>query len=322
LSYLKALDDSDLRNRYLQDIKNWHDFMISAIQLYDPYHHLVTTSTGGVDEIDSCSSLSDFRNVHEYSSFYQGGIIRPDKDPTLIARDQQNMGNRPKPFFYGEVGFDCAWCDSVRKNKFLKSLVEDDPNGFHLHNILWSSMFSGSIGPASFWWYQYLRNWDRHPEEWNRIDTNKRYYHFYPVYTFTKKMPLLSESFQGTTNVSVCGDNNANIECLNNLQVYYMVNSTQDTLYGWAQDVNFLFNHLRKNHSNYLKSCSEDDRPEPSSNSNDIDIKMPRTSNFEAGVHYRIEWYNTETGERLFDSIAGQVVETERVKFKSFSGEN
>ena len=88
-----------------------------------------------------------------------------------------------------------------------------------------------------------------------------------------------------------------------------MINATEDTIYGWSQDTAFAYQSLRwltdnvSNHHfivgsvfdplGYVYTLDISKRPQPSSNSNTIEIPI---TNQNVGIYYSVTWYNSETG--------------------------
>lgn len=178
-----------------------------------------------------------------------------------------------------------------------------DPFGMDLHNYLWSSLFSSSMGVGSIWWWQYLMRKDL-------------YRHFKPILTFCSELPILSDLFTGYTTGTVV--NNRTLVFPQNIETYYMKNQTEDTIYGWSQDTALAYQSLRwltdsvylghpiegRNPWHFIDSIVLDPngyvytlfdykKPQPSSNSNNIIIPI---ENQPVNTCYVIKWYDAETG--------------------------
>jgi hypothetical protein len=121
----------------------------------------------------------------------------------------------------GEFGFG--------QNNSSPSYSEKDPQGIDLHNSLWSSLFSTSIGPASFWGWQYLKS-------------QGLFKRFTPLVHFCENLPILSEAF---TPYQTGTEEGYKLVFPNNIQTYYMINATEDTIMGWSQDTAFAYQSLR-----------------------------------------------------------------------------
>lgn len=291
----------------LQDsVLSWHNEMAAYIRSCDPYKHCVSTSMG--TRAKTCDSAlfnyndslyhslfdtldmvlqHNYQNINKAKSAEQFSKVLYDK--TLEAHADYPT----KPFFMGEFGF-----GQSRPPYY----AEKDSCGIDLHNSLWSSLFSTAIGPASFWWWSYLRNC--------KLFHNR----YAPLLTFCQNLPILSETFTAQHTGQAVGHK---LEFPpNNIQTYYMINATEDTIYGWCQDTAFAYQSLRwltdsvePNHDStyylhfidsvvfdtlgYVYKLKIEKRPNPSSNSNVITIPI---SHWHVGIEYKITWYNTETG--------------------------
>lgn len=301
----KGYDDGSGK---LQDsVLSWHNEMAAYIRSCDPYKHCVSTSMGTtartcdsalINYNDSLFlSLFDtldlvlrhnYQNINKAKSAEQFSKVLYDK----TSKAHTDFPN--KPFFMGEFGF--GQCDTVPKYK------DKDRYGFDLHNSLWSSLFSTAIGPASIWWWSYLKNC--------QLFHNR----YAPLLTFCQNLPVLSETFTAHHTGQEVGHK---LEFPpNNIQTYYMINAAEDTIYGWSQDTAFAYQSLRwltdsvePCHDStyylhfidsvvfdtlgYVYKLSINKRPNPSWNNNIIDIPI---SNQPVGTDYTILWYNTETG--------------------------
>lgn len=188
-----------------------------------------------------------------------------------------------------------------------------DPFGVDLHNSLWSSMFSTSIGPASFWWWSYLKN-------------NDLLSHFTPLLTFCQQLPILSETFTAHHTGTI---RSHKLLFPSNIETYYMINSSEDTIIGWCQDTAFCYQSLRWltdsvrqvgdstgyalhfvddavfDTNGYVYKMTTDKRPDPSSLNNTIIIPI---SNHPVGTQYQLTWFNTETGLPEGNTSIQQVV--------------
>lgn len=241
------------------DIFNWHLSMYNYIKYLDPFNHLITSSNSGDSPIsaDSIYSIMDYSQSHDY------------KDPILNNSDdfqnhffqvaKNHLVSLKKPYMNGEWGF-------IESDEWSQY----DPHAFELHNSLWSSAFSTAFGAVSNWW------WDSY------INQNSLFSLYKPISVFMNSLLIPSESF-----------NSVQIHNVNGIRTYYMKNSNSDTIYGWAQDMNFHFQSLRstENGENYLQTFNQIYRPNPSSSNNEITI--PVTNNYNT---YIVKWYNALTG--------------------------
>ncbi len=106
----------------------------------DLYAHPVTIGTSELLPEIIGSNTIDFIQIHSYQS-------RPIEDAqdqaTLIQNQIAEARNQTeKPVLLSEFSLS-AWFEPL----------EDDPNGLHLRNTLWSSAFSGAAGSGMTWWW-------------------------------------------------------------------------------------------------------------------------------------------------------------------------
>lgn len=276
-----------------QAIIQWHETMKSWINSLDPNQHLVSTSLGNTKGKTSLErevfNHLDIVQDHNYQNIQKA--VSREQFSYVLYREAQKARQLydQKPYFMGEFGFGQASKDP--------KLEEKDPFGVDVHNSLWSSAFSGSMGPASFWFWKYLKEKDL-------------FGLFKPLLTFFDACPLLSDSFQAMTTGKVSG---RELLFPNHLETYYMINASEDTLMGWSQDTAFCYQSLRhltdakgsnghfvvgsvNDPKGYVYTMNPSKRPQPSSDSNTIVIpikKQPR------GARYQVRWYDTETGREI-----------------------
>lgn len=277
------------------DIRDWHDEMAAYVESIDPFHHCKTTSTGNISLQSYIYSILfhnlDFVQQHEYQNI-QKAKSKEQLSYILFQRAKDaHVDYQPLPLFMGEFGFG--------QTQNTPQYSDKDPYGIDLHNSLWSSLFSTSIGPASFWWWYYLRS-------------NSLFCRYRPILHFCENLPILSETFSPEQKGVVDGHK---LVFDNDLETYYMINSAEDTIYGWSQDTAFAYQSLRWL-TDYVHFPPETfayhfitengvfdpygyvytlnlSKPQPSSNSNIIEIPI---TNQPVNSRYRVTWYNSETG--------------------------
>lgn len=273
-----------------RDIAQWHQEMADFLRSIDPYQHLISTSMGGSDKARVLYSTLfddlDFVQHHNYQNIQKA--ISREQFPTVLLRYSEIAfaAYHDKPVFMGEFGFG--------QDNPARKYADKDPYGIDLHNSLWSSAFSCSMGPASFWWWNFLRN-------------NNLFFRFKPVFTFLSQLPIPSDSFTPKTTGEL---QNTSMVCPNDIETFYMINAAQDTLYGWCQDVAFRYQSLRlltdpvgnNNHfidnkvndpKGYVYTLSPNKKPQASSRSNTISIPVGKQP---SGTKYAIRWFDAETG--------------------------
>jgi hypothetical protein len=238
------------------DIYNWHLTMYNYIKSIDPFNHLITSSNSG-DSIVAQNSLMDYAQSHDYKNPVSNHSDDFQNHFFQVAKNYTNT--LKKPYMNGEWGFDDSNLWS-----------QHDPNGFELHNSLWSSSFSTALGAVSNWW------WDTYINQESLFNLYK------PIAMFMNSLSVPSQSF-----------NSYKIQNDNGIRTYYMKNANSDTIYGWAQDVNFHFQNLLStiNGSNYLQTFNQVYRPNPSSSTNEVNIPVSNNNKT-----YIVKWYSALTG--------------------------
>ena len=286
--------DVHLQGNEQDAIIEWHNDMASLIRTIDPHQHLVSTSVIGLSTMPDMKDLIydqlDIVQEHNYQNI-QKAHSKNQMSYMLFTKTNEMLERYPdKPCFMGEYGLNSKISGINNTTK--------DPHGVDLHNCLWSSLFSGSMGPGSFWYWKELR-------ERNVFDR------FKPVMVFSNNLPILSETFTAATTGTVRGKQ---LVFPNNIATYYLINATEDTLVGWCQDTAFCYQSLRwltdkvsKDHfvdndvfdpEGYIYTLDPEKRPAPSYVSNRIVLPIadqPR------GTQYQVRWFDSETGLELTD---------------------
>lgn len=285
----------DLQGDEMDAVIGWHNNMAAYIRSLEPHQHLVSTSIGG-DAIlpqlkDHLFDQLDFVQDHNYQNL-QKANSKDQMSHVLYNKTNEMRELYPdKPFFMGEYGLSSKQSGITNTTK--------DPKGVDLHNSLWSSLFSGSMGPGSFWY-------------WKELKDRNVFGLFKPLLVFCNGLPLLSDTFTAATTGTVKG---RHVEFPNNIATYYIINATEDTLMGWCQDTAFCYQSLRRlsdevgknghfvdngvlDPDGYVYTLDSDKRPAPSFISNHIMFPITDQPN---GTRYQVRWFDSETGSELTD---------------------
>lgn len=154
---------TDQFEQHKDDIADWHSEMASYLKANDANSHLVTTSY--INEYNDPNAWNlpdiDFTQTHFY-------VETPFLERTLVGGIRSYLNDYGKPTINGEFGLSGS-------GSGLGSL---DPNGIHIHNSMWGSLFGGGMGTGMSWW------WD------NYIDPKNLYYHFLAIGEVSRQVPF------------------------------------------------------------------------------------------------------------------------------------
>ncbi len=288
--------DKNAFEQYSNTVTRWHNDMAQYIRSNDPFHHLVTTSIGYDDKdylFNRIFSGMDIVQDHHYFNVQKAKSKEQTSHQLYRISLDARKAYPNKPFFIGEFGF-----GSSNAQRYL----EKDPRGVDLHNTLWSTLFSGTMGSASFW-------------QWSALEKCGTHGIFKPMLIFSKSLPVPSATFEPRTTGEESKTAKYSVIFPNGLETYYIINAVEDTLYGWSQDTAFAYQSLRRltdkvasnghfkddglfDAKGYVYTLNADKRPRPSSRSNTIVLPIARQPE---GTKYDIRWYDTETGLELAD---------------------
>lgn len=294
--------DYELDGTEEQAIIDWHNEMAEAIRSFDPHQHLVTTSLGSTKIMpilhERCFDHLDVVQNHNYQNI-QKSKSKEQMSYILFQKSGEMREMYPeKPCFMGEYGL----MGSTSGNK----IPDKDPKGIDLHNSLWSSVFSGSMGPASYWY-------------WSVLSTCNLFHRFEPINVFCNNLPVLSDTFTAKTTGTA---KKSTLTFPNHLATYYMINADEDTLLGWSQDTAFCYQSLRRLTDNvgknghfanegvfdskgYVYTLDKTKRPKSSSSNNAIAIPIKKQ---QRGTRYEVRWFDTETGLEIPSEKTTEVV--------------
>jgi hypothetical protein len=277
-------------NKYIVD---WHNEMASYIRSIDPFKHPISTSNVSSKPTDDLFpklyASMDLVQVHTYNNI-QKAKSKEEQCYNLYQKSINAHNIYPgKPCFVEEFGFGQSSSDVKYKDK--------DPKGIDTHNSLWSSLFTNAIGPASFWYWDYL-------------DAQKLLRIYEPIMTFSKNLPLLSDDFKAYCTAKTTKSSTI---FPNGIQTYYLSNTAEDSIYGWCQDTAFSYQSLRRladkkitnghfdtlgisDANGYVYTLDTEKKPRPSSKSNTIILPI---TNQPIGAVYDVRWFDAETGAEI-----------------------
>ncbi|GAB4497911.1 MAG: hypothetical protein OHK0019_32370 [Saprospiraceae bacterium] len=145
------------------DVAAWHSEMAAFLKNTDPYNHLVSSSYAHEYNDPALWNQPDidFTQTHFY-------VNTPNLERVLANGVRNYLTDFEKPTLTGEFGLGPSGGE-------LSTL---DPDGIHVHNSLWGTLFGGGMGAGMSWW------WD------NYIEPKNLYYHFAPVAAVSQVVPF------------------------------------------------------------------------------------------------------------------------------------
>ncbi len=127
------VDACKLHPERIPDVVAWHKEMGDYMRSIDPYHHLVTSSSG--ESLDArVFSTMDYLQPHTYPPSVYGAVLG-----SPVPKD--------KPLFFGEFG--------PGPGSTAKMGIRD---GF------WGGLLSGQAGPAQYWYWDQVYRQNLYPE--------------------------------------------------------------------------------------------------------------------------------------------------------------
>ncbi len=158
------------------DMAAWTQEMTRYLQQFDPYDHLVSTSSAGGmhPQVFNLPEI-DFLQHHAYTS------LDPIGDYASTYKFYQTAIQPLKPVVFGEFGYNAGVED---KDSF-------DQTGIHLHNGLWSATFNQFASPAMYWWWELY------------IEPLDLWYRFGSLHTFIAGVDLAAYAPLGPGQISL-----------------------------------------------------------------------------------------------------------------------
>ena len=141
----------------------WTKEMADHLRSIDPFGHMITTSfwtNTGPEEYWKLDNI-DIVQTHLYTN-NDGGVAEQVRDCCL--RQWQRF---EKPHIFAEFGI-----------RSREGTAEKDPQGWAIHNSLWTGLVSLVAGGPMPWWHE------------NYLDKLNLYFHFTALASFTADLPL------------------------------------------------------------------------------------------------------------------------------------
>ena len=280
--------------QFYKNVVDWHKRIYDYIKFTDPNQHLISTSfISDTTKMwrESFPNL-DFTMAH----YYNNPIQSYSTDPQLKLKSTKIKSDTLPPYtYYDPVNFQNAFFNLNQQyyNSFHKpflvgewGFINDslqrtwDPNGFELHNSLWASAFSGSLGSVMNWFWKRIEY----------VDRMHLYKLFQPISLFMNnflKRPL--SEFNPGTNDRWNGISSSG------LRYYSLMNTNNDTIMGWMQDIHYTFQYLFGNNHDYLLHFTN--RPIPASTNNTQTLFAKYGNRY-----YNILWFKSD--RKLYDTAS------------------
>jgi hypothetical protein len=189
--------------------------------------------------------------------------------------------------------------NSCRSDHFI------DPYGFYIHNAVWLSLFSNSLGTsAPYYWSGNI-----HPGYYRKAGYFNLYY---CIDNFTdkgldfnpgqlnhfKQLKQFSQNIDYSVNwESVANFSSSDITTTNsNIRIVALRNPSKNLYYGWLQDKKYQYKELIQNNCIYLKSLT-DGKPQPIISGAQISVKVSESA------CYQIKWYRINHDDISVENI-------------------
>ena len=162
------------------DVMAWTREMARHLKAIDPWRHMVVNSLGSflVDDRMWEAPEVDFAQVHGYWHPTHKASKDMGKDMAeFVPHWIGKIRGYGKPALFAEYGLvNPRWGHNRRAN--------DDKQGVHLHNGLWSSVMSGACGTAMLWWWGVY------------VHPNDLYFQFGTVARYVDGVPWTTAGFE------------------------------------------------------------------------------------------------------------------------------
>ncbi len=141
----------------------WHEEMSDYLAKIDPWRHMITTSWWGGTGPREFWALPniDIVQTHCYTNDDSNVAIR------MRQYGMHQWETFDKPHIFGEFG--------IRSHS---TTADKDPEGWAVHNALWSGLLAFNAGPPMPWWHE------------NYIDKLDLYFHFGSLANFVDDLPF------------------------------------------------------------------------------------------------------------------------------------
>ncbi len=162
-------DNFPLYSTYKEEIAQWANEMTTSMHEFDPNQHPVSVGfalTTSDPEVWNQQGIG-FSQLHYYTN-------RPDIEGEVFCINDVYRRSFRKPVMVGEYGI----------GHVMDSVIAQDPQGWAMHNGLWTSALSGSFASVVPWY------WDAY------IHNLNLYHHFTGISAFMKDENFQNEYYE------------------------------------------------------------------------------------------------------------------------------
>lgn len=273
---------------------DWHIDTYKHIKEYDVYQRPVIASfAGGYSDYGQSPNkiklqhdvfaAMDYVSYHRYTDQFTTKHLSSSLCNAVFDEMQKGKTKFSKPIGIDECG---------NMDYQIVSYEQKDPHGYAYHQTLWTSIYSGIMGP-SFDWQHYAFIKRNNPSH----DATAYFKTMQAVSMYLNDVQYLGGKRYTQVRYNT-----------NKLNVYLNYDTISNIVYGYVQDENFRFEHFVVNQENkmlhpYLKEFDVQYKPTLASPNHTFEIShVPMY-----GTLY-ILWYDTETGK---------LIETQQVRPQS-----
>ena len=291
--------DSD--PQFAQRMIDWNGAITDEIRKWDPYDHLITTSSWDPDDTDDLPEMEEFMGqvyadedydytaIHSYNHIkVVNGVI----DDDTKRRQQLKQFEAIRKYSSYTHGIEVVAKPTI-VNEFLWHNFQDakdwDPKGFLLHHCNWVNFCGGAMGPSMGWhWNKYIDNQDL----WYQYDGLSRFISEVEPYLTNESV----DSYQTCRRAAHCLSEDWFLEVNEDYRWTYSQNS--EVVFGHVQAIAYDWEDIYDSHNDYLLSFTGSG-PTMVDNSN-AELTI---SDLETDMLYSVRWYSTETGVPFYENF-------------------
>ncbi len=166
-------------HEYSDDVVAWSAEMCRYLKSTDPWQHVTVNSLGSCNFNEKLWERPEIEFAQMHGYYYFSDVMKQQAVDMadFIPRWQRKVRAFGKPAMFAEFGL-------TRSKPEVREMCDQDQQGVHLHNGMWSALADGGCGTAMLWW------WDSY------IAPQKLYWQFKPVAQFVREVPWTTAGFR------------------------------------------------------------------------------------------------------------------------------